>query len=98
MKTRTGVTPISTVLKVKLTPKSSRNQIVGKEGDTYRIKVTAPPVEGKANDALLDFISKKLRVGKGSIRFLSGTSSRMKRLLVTGLSQAEISERMEAKC
>ena len=88
--------PLQTFLKVKLVPRSSRNQMAGKDGDTYRIKITAPPVEGKANHALIDYLSVILEVPKGSVQIVSGESSRMKTLRIDGRSPEEIHGRLDA--
>ncbi len=82
-------------IRVKLLPKSSRNQIVGREGDHFKVKVTAPPIEGRANKALIDLLAKKLRVPKGSIEIISGKRSRLKSIRIEGLSQEEITRKME---
>lgn len=85
----------SVEIKVKLAPKSSRNEVSGKIGDAYRIKVTAPPVDGKANEALVEFLAKRLGVAKGGVQIVSGLSSRLKRVRVTGLSSEEVFARLE---
>jgi uncharacterized protein YggU (UPF0235/DUF167 family) len=82
-------------IKVKVIPRSSCTRIAGKEGDTYRIKVTAAPVDGMANGALLDLLAKRLRIGKGSITIKSGQNARLKRLLVSGLSEQEVNARLD---
>ncbi len=79
-----------TVIRVKLLPKSSRNQVVGREGDHFKVKVTAPPIEGRANKALIDLLAKKLGVPKSHIEIISGKSSRLKSVRIDGLSQADI--------
>ncbi|MBN2124797.1 MAG: DUF167 domain-containing protein [Deltaproteobacteria bacterium] len=84
-------------IQVKLSPRSSRNEVAGREGDTYRIRVTSPPVEGLANQALIDLLSKRLKIGKSAIRILSGKTSRLKRILISGLSREEVSERLEER-
>jgi len=89
--------PSQAFLKVKLIPRSSRNQITGNDGDTYRIKIAAPPVEGKANHALIDYIAGILEVPKRNVQIVSGESSRLKTLLIAGLSLKEIHERLEAE-
>ena len=96
-RSHSGVQPgsVSARIRVKVTPRSSRNQVAGREGETYRIRVTSPPVEGLANQALIDFLSKRLKVGKGSIQILSGKSSRLKQILISGLSRDEVSARLE---
>ena len=83
---------IATEIQVRLTPKSSRNEVTGREGAFYRIKVTAPPVDGKANEALIGFLAKLLRVAKGKVGIVSGASSRMKRVRIEGLSPEEVSD------
>ncbi|MEJ2725511.1 MAG: DUF167 domain-containing protein [Deltaproteobacteria bacterium] len=79
-----------TVLQIKLIPKSSKNQILGKEGPAYRVKVTAPPVEGLANEALIELLAKTLKVPKKDLKILSGQRSRLKLVGVRGLSSDEI--------
>ena len=51
---------ISAKILVRLTPRSSRNEVAGREGDEYRIRVTSPPVDGLANQALVDFLWTRL--------------------------------------
>jgi uncharacterized protein YggU (UPF0235/DUF167 family) len=52
-------------------------------------------VDGLANQALIDFLSKRLKVGKGNILILAGKTSRLKRILISGLSREEVSERLQ---
>ena len=82
------------VIKVKLLPRSSRNHVMGKEGDLYRIKVTAPPVDGEANAALIRLLSKKLGIPKKAIEILSGHTSRLKTLRIKDLPPGNISTRL----
>ncbi len=77
------------ILKVYLQPRSSRNEIVGPYRDGMKVKVTAPPVEGKANDALVRLLAKEFRVSPSSIEVLKGHHSREKVL--------KISEKIEGK-
>jgi uncharacterized protein len=86
---------VSAKIRVKVTPRSSKNEVAGREGDTYRIRVTSPPVEGLANQTLIDLLSKRLKIGKASIQILSGKSSRLKHILISGLSLDEVSKRLE---
>jgi hypothetical protein len=71
------------ILKVYLQPKSSKNEIVGPFRDGIKIKVTAPPVEGKANEALIQFLAKELRISMSSIEILKGHHSREKTLRIS---------------
>jgi len=66
------------VLKVYLQPKSSRNEIVGPYRDGIKVRVTAAPVEGKANEALLRFLAKEFGVTPSSIEIVRGHCSREK--------------------
>jgi uncharacterized protein (TIGR00251 family) len=86
---------VNTVIRIKLLPKSSRNQVVGREGDHFKVKVTAPPVEGRANKALIDLLAKKLGVPKSHIEIISGKSSRLKSIRIDGLSKEEITRKVE---
>lgn len=78
------------IIKVKLIPRASTNQISGREGDVYKVRITAAPVEGKANQALLELLSKRLGVPKSKIEIVSGGRSRLKSVRVDGLSPEAI--------
>ncbi len=71
------------ILKVYLQPKSSKNEIVGPFRDGIKIKVTAPPIGGKANEALIQFLAKELRISLSSIEILKGHHSREKTLRIS---------------
>ena len=85
---------LKTDITVRLAPRSSRNQILGRDGDIFRIKVTAPPVDGKANKALIELLAGRLGIAKGRIRVVSGQTSRVKLIRIEGLSFEEIEERI----
>lgn len=70
------------VVKVAVVPRASRNQVAGLKEDALKIKLTAPPVEGAANKACLQFLAKALGLPKSSLTILSGESSRTKRILI----------------
>ncbi|MBU2497471.1 MAG: DUF167 domain-containing protein [Proteobacteria bacterium] len=78
------------IIKVKVLPRSSRNQIMGMEGGLYKVKVTSPPVGGMANEALIAYLSKRLGVPKSHIEIISGKNARTKSLRIRGLSLDEI--------
>ncbi len=88
---------IETIIKVKLTPRSSRNEIIGKTDDVVRVKLTAPPVEGKANKALVQFLAKKLGRPKRDVEIVSGERSRLKTIRVHGMSIEEVMEKLFSK-
>ncbi|MFC1892128.1 DUF167 domain-containing protein [Thermodesulfobacteriota bacterium] len=81
-------------ISIKLLPRSSKNQIIIKANDVYRIKVTSPPIDGKANKALINILSKQLGIAKGNIEIISGRTSKNKRVRVKGLTKVEITQRM----
>ena len=77
------------ILKVYLQPKSSKNEIVGPYRDGIKIKVTAPPNEGKANEALIRLLGKELGISPSSIEIIKGHHSREKTLKVLGVPSQE---------
>jgi uncharacterized protein len=81
-------------LNVRLQPRASSNQIVGWREGELAIRLTAPPVEGEANAALLDFIAKTLGVRKTDIRLLSGARSRCKVLEIASLEDDQLRARL----
>lgn len=70
---------------VRLQPRSSRNEIVGLQGESLKVRVTAPPVEGMANEALIDFLSDALKISRRNVCIVSGLSSRTKIIEVRGV-------------
>jgi uncharacterized protein (TIGR00251 family) len=85
-----------TDIKVRLAPRSSRDQFLGREGDVYKVKVTAAPVKGMANRALVALLAKRLGVPKKNIEVVSGKSSRLKTVRIRGLHQQEIASILES--
>jgi uncharacterized protein len=65
-------------IKVKIITRAKRNQIVGWENDVLKIKLSAAPIDGKANEALADFLSKNWGVAKSEIKIIRGLKSRNK--------------------
>lgn len=63
---------------VRLQPRASKNEIAGLQGSSLKIRVTAPPVEGLANQALIDFLSELLGTSRRNVCIVSGHSSRTK--------------------
>lgn len=78
------------LLEVKLFPSSKVNKIVKIENHRLYIKVTAAPIENKANEALILILSKSLRVPKTSIQIVKGEKSREKTVLILGKKQHDI--------
>ena len=70
------------VFKVFIQPRSSKNMIVGRHGDSLKLKVTAPPVEGAANKMCVKLLAKSLSVSPSSLEIISGHGSRTKKILL----------------
>ena len=79
---------------VAVQPNAGRDEVVGFEDGVLRVKIAAPPVKGKANRELIDFLSKRLGVSKRSITIEKGLTSRRKVIAIEGLSEAEVTERL----
>ncbi|MBE9521907.1 MAG: YggU family protein [Proteobacteria bacterium] len=77
-------------LKVKVTPRSSMSKIVGLEGDTLRVRVASPPVDGSANQDMIKLLSRGLGVRKDRIEILSGQRSRLKTIRIHGMTKDEL--------
>lgn len=81
-------------LSIRLTPRSSREGISGERDGVWQVRVTAPPVDGAANAALVRLLARRLRVGRGAVRIVSGETARTKIVEVEGLSEAELRARL----
>jgi uncharacterized protein (TIGR00251 family) len=85
---------IISLLKIKVVPGSSRNEIAGWLGEALKVRVTANPEKGKANDAVISILAVTLRVPKKSVTIVAGTSSAQKLVKISGLSESEIRARL----
>jgi uncharacterized protein (TIGR00251 family) len=85
---------IGVTLTVHVVPRSSRNQIVGAENGALKIKLTAPPVEGAANAALIEFIAEWLSVRRGAVTIISGGQARRKVVRVSGVTAEQVKARL----
>ena len=85
---------VYTEIETRIIPRASRNEIVGIENGVARIRVTSPPVDGKANKAVTELLSKQLGVPKKDVRIVSGEKSRNKRIRIHGLSSDDFLRRM----
>ncbi len=70
------------ILYVQIQPKSSKDEVVGILGENLKIKITAPPIDGKANEHLCRFIAKVFNVSKSQVSILKGETSKIKTLLI----------------
>ena len=83
-------------LKVRVQPKASRNQVDGFEEGTLRLRVTAPPTEGKANAGVIALMATTLGVSKSRLEIIRGHGSRDKVVSIDSLSEQEVHRRIEA--
>ena len=83
-------TDISATLSVRIQPRSSKNGVTRMEDGTLKIRLTAPPVDGAANEALVKFLSEALSVSKSQVEIVTGHTSREKRVKISGMSEADV--------
>lgn len=74
------------LLRLHVQPGAKQTVIAGPHGDALRIRLAAPPVDGKANECLIDFIAGKLGVPRAGVELVGGAASRRKRLRIRGAS------------
>jgi hypothetical protein len=79
---------------VKVHPRAHKNAITGVVGDALKLSLTAPPIEGRANDACIEFFANLLKVPRSSVTIASGQTSRRKVIRVAGLSAEEVRQRL----
>jgi len=77
------------IFHIHVVPKSSKNEYAGIQGDAMKLKITAPPVEGQANDVCIRFLSDLLGVKKNQVTIISGHTSRKKTVAVEGKTKKE---------
>jgi uncharacterized protein (TIGR00251 family) len=83
-------TEISATVSVRIQPRSSKNGVTRMEDGSLKIRLTAPPVDGAANEALVKFLSETLSVSKSHVEIVSGHTSREKRISISGMSEADV--------
>jgi uncharacterized protein (TIGR00251 family) len=90
-----GASSLAVKIDVIIQPKSSRDEIVGMHGDCLKIKLTAPPVDGKANAALITFLAKTLGIPKSNITIIRGKTGRRKTIELCDVSHKTIAKAIE---
>lgn len=78
------------VFNIKVLPRSSRCEIAGIQDDALKIKITAPPVDGKANNECIRFLSDRLGIKKSRITIISGQTSKNKRIAISGVTKRDM--------
>ena len=87
--------------RVRVTPRASRNAIEGVhndvQGGAIKVRVTAPPADGRANEAVRRLLAERLNVGVSAVRIVAGEQSRTKRVAVAGVTAAQVRNLIEPK-
>ena len=89
-------TPAGATFALRVHPRARKNAITGATGDALKLAITAPPVEGKANQACIEFLAEFLNVPRASVTIVAGQSSRNKVIRVAGRTAAQIEERLRS--
>jgi hypothetical protein len=89
-------TPSGATFAIKVHPRAKKNSITGEAGDALKLALTSPPVDGRANQACLEFFAKLLNVPRSSVTIAAGDTSRNKVIRVRDLSAAQVEERLRA--
>ena len=89
-------TPAGATFQVKVHPRARKNAITGVVGEALKLALTAPPVEGRANEACIAFLAEFLNVPRSSVTIAAGDTCRRKLIRVAGLRAAEVQDRLRA--
>ena len=84
-----------TTIRVRVQPKASGNQILGFREDVLRLRVTAPPEDGKANAAVVRLLAQTLGISRSQLEVIRGHSSRNKVIRVSSLNAVEVRQRLD---
>jgi uncharacterized protein len=85
---------VSAVLRLRVVPNAKRSEVVGVHGDAIKVKVQAPAMDGKANEALLEFLAGKLAVPRRAVQLVAGEKSRDKTVSIAELDADEARRRL----
>lgn len=83
-------------IKVHVQPGGMRSEVLGLYGDRLKVRIHAPPVDGKANDEMIRFLSEILALPRSHVQILSGHHTRQKTIVIKGLSLVEVQSRLDA--
>ncbi len=87
----------STRLRLRVSPGAGRTELVGRHGDAWKVRVSAPPENGRANDAVLKLVAERVGLPRRAVSIVSGHSGREKVVQVDGIDLAESERRLESK-
>jgi len=79
---------------VKVHPRARKNAITGTAGDALKLSLTAPPVDGKANQAVIEFFAGIFKIPRSSVTIASGETSRLKVIRISGVDKALVEQRL----
>jgi uncharacterized protein (TIGR00251 family) len=85
---------MSCIIEIQLKPNARRNRVLKIEGACVHVSVAAPPVEGKANKALVEYLADVLNTRKSAIDIVRGAASRRKALQIAGMQRAEVLDKL----
>ena len=85
----------STRVRLRVSPGARQNELVGRHGEGWKIRVAAPPEGGRANDAVLDLLARELSLPRRSLSIVSGQAGRDKVVQLEGIDPAETERRLE---
>lgn len=80
---------------VRVQPRAKRNAIIGAVGDAIKVTLTAPPVEGKANEAVIGFLADFFDIPRSSVTITSGKTSRLKMIRISGMTRHTLTGRFK---
>ena len=86
------VRPDGVVISLKVQPRASRNEVGGTIGNELKVKVTAPPVDSAANEALVRFLAERIGCARNAVQIVRGATSRHKQVLIAGVPAADIAD------
>jgi uncharacterized protein (TIGR00251 family) len=85
----------STRVRLRVSPGARRTELVGRHGEAWKVRVAATPEQGRANEAVLDLLSRELELPRRSLSIVSGHAARDKVVLLEGIDPAESERRLE---
>lgn len=88
-------TPAGVTFAVRVQPRARRNSVLGEVGDALKIALTSPPVDGRANEACIEFLAELFTIPRSSVSIVSGQSSRNKVIRIAGCTAAYIRDRVQ---
>lgn len=79
-------------IQIYVQPGASKSELVGRHGEAIKVRIQAPPIEGRANEAVVEFLAKEFGVAKSAVEIVRGQSSRAKRVRINGLTLEQVPE------